>query len=83
MTDRTDEVCEVVATALQKSLNQASLSAPVTAESKMGSPKEWDSLAFVAVFLAVSQHFGIDVDDDDAIHFTSVAKIVELLNEFD
>ena len=80
---KVEEVCAVITEALLATSTHAALSAPVTAASEMGSPKEWDSLAFVAVFLAVSTHFGIDVEDDDAIRFTSVGKIVEFLGEFD
>lgn len=83
MDSKVDEVCAVITEALLAASTYAELSGAVTAESEMGSPKEWDSLAFVSVFLAVSAHFGIDVDDDDAIRFTSVRKIVEFLGEFE
>jgi acyl carrier protein len=53
----------------------------VTATSMMGDPPEWDSLAFVEVFVAVSAHFGLDVSDDDAISFLSIPEIVEFVSE--
>lgn len=52
----------------------------VTADSAMGSPTEWDSLAFVEIFTTVSDHFGLDVADDDAINFMSVAEIVAFVD---
>lgn len=53
----------------------------VTAASMMGDPPEWDSLAFVEIFLTVSGHFGVEVSDDDAISFVSVPEIVGFLSE--
>ena len=53
----------------------------VTADSMMGDPNEWDSLAFVEIFVAVSGHFGLDVSDDDAINFMSVGEIVGFVSE--
>jgi len=52
----------------------------VTADSAMGSPVEWDSLAFVEIFTTVGAHFGLDLADDDAIHFMSVAEIVAFVD---
>jgi acyl carrier protein len=52
----------------------------VTADSAMGSPTEWDSLAFVEIFTTVSEHFSLDVADDDAINFMSVAEIVAFVD---
>lgn len=49
--------------------------------SMMGDPMEWDSLAFVEIFLAVSGHFDLEVSDDDAISFMSVPEIVEFVSE--
>ncbi|MDF1820322.1 MAG: acyl carrier protein [Alcanivoracaceae bacterium] len=81
MSQRTETICQVVEQALKQAAQTDTLSAPVTADSQMNSPREWDSLAFVSVFLAVSQHFGIEVEEDDAIHFTSIAGINEFLDE--
>lgn len=53
----------------------------VTGSSMMGDPAEWDSLAFVEIFVAVSGHFGIEVTDDDAISFMSVPEIVDFVSE--
>lgn len=54
--------------------------ATVTGSSMMGNPPEWDSLAFVEIFVSVSGHFGIEVSDDDAISFMSVPEIVEFVS---
>lgn len=40
---------------------------------------EWDSLAFVSVFSAVNEAFGIDPDFDDAVHYISIATIRDYL----
>ena len=52
----------------------------VTGGSAMGSPTEWDSLAFVEIFTTVTEHFGLAVSDDDAIHFMSVAEITDFVD---
>lgn len=81
MSQRTETICKVIEEALKQASQLNSISEPVTADSRMNKPREWDSLAFVSVFIAVSEHFGIDVEEDDAIHFTSVATIDEFLDE--
>lgn len=81
MSQHTETICRVVEQALKQAAQVDTLSEAVTADSKMNSPREWDSLAFVSVFLAVSQHFDVEVEEDDAIHFTSVAGISEFLDE--
>lgn len=53
----------------------------ITESSMMGDPQEWDSLAFVEIFVAVSGHFGLEVSDDDAIAFMSVPEIVGFVSE--
>lgn len=49
----------------------------VTIDSGMGNPPAWDSLAFVEIFTSVSDRLGLDVSDDDAIHFMTVREIVD------
>lgn len=51
--------------------------AEVSIDSGMGSPPAWDSLAFVEIFTRVSAELGLDVSDDDAIHFMTVREIVD------
>lgn len=53
----------------------------LTSDSGMGNPTEWDSLAFVAIFLAINEKFGIDASDDDAIHFMTVNDIANFIRE--
>lgn len=74
-------LCQVIEEALKAASNSAALSQPVTMSSRMGSPREWDSLSFVAVFTAVGEAFDIELDDDDAIHFQEVATMYQFLNE--
>ena len=49
----------------------------LTPDSGMRNPPAWDSLAFVEIFTTVSERLGLDVSDDDAIHFMTVREIVE------
>ena len=72
---------QVIEDALKLAANSSSLSQPVTLDSKMGSPREWDSLSFVAVFNAVGEAFDIEMDNDDAIHFLTVSTMYQFLNE--
>jgi acyl carrier protein len=81
MIDLTEEVCKVVTDTLIVSKSVDALKSPITADSNMDTIAEWDSLAFVDVFLTVSEHFHIDVDQDDAIQFISIEGIVELIEE--
>lgn len=76
-----DDLFTVVEKALINAKNTAALSESISIDSKMGSPIEWDSLSFVSVYLAVSEHFDVELDDDDAIQFRDVRSIYELLNE--
>jgi acyl carrier protein len=76
-----DRVCAVVEDAIRTAANKPELSAPVTPQSRMGEPREWDSLSFVVVFNAVSEAFGVDLEDDDAIHLTSIPSMFELLQD--
>ncbi len=83
MTDGLNEstLCKVIEEALKAANTMAELSAPVTMDSVMGSPREWDSLSFVAVFSAVGDAFVIELEDDDAIHFQAVRTIHDFLND--
>lgn len=81
MTSEFDDghLISVVTDALKTSKKTDALSDPVTMESRMGSPKEWDSLSFVSVFLAVGEAFDVELDDDDAVHFQTMAGIKGLM----
>ena len=73
------KICQVVQKTLCENLPQNELSKPITPQSTMATVEEWDSLSFVNVFLSVSAHFQIDVEEDDAIHFQSIQGIRELI----
>ncbi len=75
------EICHVVNQALCENLSREALSSPITADASMATVAEWDSLSFVNVFLSVSAHFELDVEEDDAIYFQSVQGIRELIEE--
>ncbi|MGA0118051.1 MAG: acyl carrier protein [Ilumatobacteraceae bacterium] len=51
----------------------------IDAQSSMGSPRSWDSMVFVEIFESIGTEFGLDLSDDDAVHFMSVAEIVEFV----
>jgi len=71
------QVIEII-TGVLKPRNEGVL---VAGSSMMGDPREWDSMAFVEIFLAVSGHFDLEVSDDDAISFMSVPEIVGFVSE--
>lgn len=81
MTDLVKDVCSVVSETLRTTKSIEALTTPIDANSSMDTVAEWDSLSFVSVFLGVSEHFDIEVDQDDAIAFTSIAGIVELIED--
>jgi acyl carrier protein len=81
MSEMIKEVCQIVTNTLMRSANVTQLSAPVGPETAMNDLKEWDSLSFVDVLVSVSEHFMLEIDDDDAIQFTSVTGIVDLIEE--
>jgi acyl carrier protein len=76
-----DQVETAVIDLIADVLNNKTVAVDLNADSMMGSPPEWDSLAFVEIFLTVTSHFDIDASDDDAIRFMSVAEIVEFVSE--
>lgn len=45
------------------------------ADDSMDTIAEWDSLAFMSVFCAINDAFGIDPDFDDAIHYLSIESL--------
>lgn len=80
MSETSDDIVRDVVEAVRQVLIQRGDPAPpVDADSAMGNPTSWDSLAFIEIFVSVSQHFGLDVSDDDAIHFMSVREIAEFV----
>lgn len=79
MTEVTEQICVVIENVLKSTSAKDALSAPVTAESGLSNPPEWDSLSFVSVFLAVTEHFDLEVDDEDAIYFRSVQEILTFM----
>ena len=77
----TDSICAVVTDALKAASNREALSDDITAGSRMGAPREWDSLSFVAVFTAIGTAYDVELEDDDAFHFRSIAGIEAFLND--
>lgn len=74
-------LCQTIEEGLKTAGKSLPLSEPVTMSSKMGSPREWDSLSFVSVFTAIGAHFDVELDDDDAVHFQTAADIYRFLEE--
>ncbi|NBP53781.1 MAG: acyl carrier protein [Actinobacteria bacterium] len=71
-----DEVVGVIAGVLA---SRGAVGIEVSIDSGMGNPSAWDSLAFVEIFTTVSERLGLDVSDDDAIHFMTVREIVDFI----
>ena len=69
-----DQVVGIVKSVLA---TRGAAGADVSIDSGMGNPPAWDSLAFVEIFTTVSGELGLDVSDDDAIHFMTVREIVD------
>jgi acyl carrier protein len=76
-----ERVCAVVEQAIRIASNKDNLSEAIGPHSRMGVPREWDSLSFVVVFNAIAEAFGVELEDDDAIHLTSIPTMVELLQD--
>lgn len=76
--DVTQQVVEIITDVLTAGGRP---SGPITANSMMADPAEWDSLAFVEIFVAVSSHYGLEVSDDDAMSFMSVPEIVDFVSQ--
>jgi acyl carrier protein len=69
-----DEVVAIIESVL---VARGATGLSLTSDSGMGNPSAWDSLAFVEIFTTVSEQLGLDVSDDDAIHFMTVREIVD------
>lgn len=69
-----DEVVAIIESVL---VARGAAGVALAPDSGMGNPPAWDSLAFVEIFTTVSERLGLDVSDDDAIHFMTVREIVE------
>ncbi len=76
MTEFERELCGVVEAALNDATLATLAAGTVTLDSQFNNPPEWDSLSFVEVFLSVKAHFGLEVDDEDAVHFMSIKDMI-------
>ncbi|MEP6623057.1 MAG: acyl carrier protein [Acidimicrobiia bacterium] len=76
--DVTQQVVEIITGVLTAGGRSSGV---VTATSMMGDPFEWDSLAFVEIFVTVSGHYDLEVSDDDAMSFMSVPEIVDFVSQ--
>lgn len=73
-----------VVTAVEKIIEQEKgiiLNGKISENSSLNDPSEWDSLCFISVFLGICEAFSLSVDDDDAIHFTSIRSIVQFIHD--
>ncbi len=71
-----DQIVDIIKSVLSA---RGATDVAVSIDSGMGNPPAWDSLAFVEIFTTVSTRLGIDVSDDDAIHFMTVREIVDFV----
>ena len=76
-----EELCLIVETALLSASGKSSLSTPVDIDTDMGSHGDWDSLSFIFVFSAVGESLNLELDEDDAFHFTSIKSMHGFLCE--
>lgn len=76
-----DRICSVVTEALKAATNRDDLPVPITEESGMNNPSEWDSLSYVVVYNSIGTEFDIELEDDDAIHFQDIRSIKRFLDE--
>ena len=79
MNNTEDRVIEIVSRELKNSSNSGQ-PISVTPESAMRNPEEWDSLNFVRILTAICEEFNLDIDDEDAVHFTSVKEITKFID---
>lgn len=76
-----EELISLIDTTLCQVCMTDGLSSPVHAESQMGEPAEWDSLAFISILTAVAEKYDVELADDDAFHFTSVPTMHAFLEQ--
>ena len=69
-----NEIIEIVSAELNKDKTVT-----IDENSAMNNPAEWDSMSFVGIFLAITAHFDLDVDDDDAMKFVSIKSIADFI----
>ena len=80
MTELANDICRIVEETLKSTAKVGELKSPIRPDSSMEDIPEWDSLSFVSVFLAIGEHYDLDLEDDDAIHFTSIGGICEFVS---
>ena len=79
MSELQAEIIEVVASTINEGREGAAI--VLDRNSGLNDPAEWDSLIFVKVFLAITDYFDLDVDDDDAIEFVSIESIERFVRQ--
>jgi acyl carrier protein len=72
-------IVDIIQSTLRDKNNHPNLT--ISSDDSMETIECWDSLAFMSVFLAVNDEFGIEPDFDDAIHYTSVQTLTAYLSE--
>lgn len=79
----TESIDTRIINAIQSALSEKSGLdlAPVTIHDSMETIDCWDSLAFMSVYLAINEEFGLNPDFDDAVHYTSVQALSNFLKK--
>jgi len=75
--DLTTKVIHIVQDTLRSESGRSDL--VVTAADGMETVPDWDSMNFMKVFMTVNEAFNINPDFDEAIHYTSIATLIEFL----
>lgn len=68
-------IIEVIQDTLRKQSKKQNVL--IRADDSMETVSAWDSLSFMAVYLAINEAFDLNPDFDDAIHYTSVTSLYD------
>lgn len=53
--------------------------APISAESKIGNPPQWDSLGHLNLFMEIEHSLGVNCSPDEIITHDTIASITTLI----
>ena len=53
----------------------------ITDESSMGNIENWDSLKHLNLIIAIEEHFGISITEDEMVEMTSFVDIKRILRD--
>lgn len=53
----------------------------ITDDSSMDNIEKWDSLKHINLIIAIEEHFGISIDEDEMVEMTSFTEIKRILRD--